>query len=53
MVRKGARTGEFPNAGDFTRELEVTRRTVLRDLDFLRSEENAPIEYDASRKGYQ
>ncbi len=26
---------------------------MARDLDFLRDEENAPIEYDESRKGYR
>jgi len=31
----------------------VSRRTVARDLDFLRDEENAPVEYDESRKGYR
>lgn len=46
------RTGKYPNATDFCREIQVTRRTILRDLDFLRYEETAPIEYDQSRKGY-
>jgi len=33
-------------------ELGVSWRTILRDLDYLRDDEGAPIEYDASRKGY-
>jgi predicted DNA-binding transcriptional regulator YafY len=33
------------------RELEVSRRTVARDLDFLRDEENAPVAYDATHHG--
>jgi predicted DNA-binding transcriptional regulator YafY len=36
MVREGTRTGSLPNCGHFTRELEVSRRTLMRDLDFLR-----------------
>lgn len=52
LIREGTRTGSLPNCGHFTRELEVSRRTVLRDLDFLRDEQNAPIAYDDSRKGF-
>jgi proteasome accessory factor B len=51
-IRVGTRTGRFPSASDFARELEVSWRTIMRDLDFLRDEDKAPIEYDASRKGY-
>jgi len=36
MVRKGEETGDLPNSSDFMREFEVSRRTVARDLDFLR-----------------
>ena len=39
MVREGAETGYLPNSSDFMREFEVSRRTVARDLDFLRDEE--------------
>ena len=34
------------------RELEVDRRTILRDLDYLRDRMGIPIEYDASQRGY-
>ena len=50
MVREGTQSGYLANSSDFGKELEVSRRTVARDLDFLRDEENAPIEYDESRK---
>jgi len=53
MVREGSEAGYLPNRGDFRRELEVSPRTLARDLDFLRDEERAPIEYDASRHGYR
>jgi predicted DNA-binding transcriptional regulator YafY len=52
MIRQGARTSLPPNCGHFMRELEVSRRTVMRDLDFLRDDHNAPIAYDDSRKGF-
>lgn len=53
MVREGSEAGYLPNRGDFRRELEVSPRTLARDLDFLRDEERAPIEYDATRHGYR
>ncbi len=53
LMREGTRSGSLPNCGHFTRELEVSRRTVMRDLDFLRDEQNAPIAYDDSRKGFR
>jgi proteasome accessory factor B len=42
----------FPNATDFEKELEVNRRTILRDLDYLRDRMRLPIEYDAKKRGY-
>ena len=36
--------GYLPSRSDFRRELEVSPRTLARDLDFLRDEERAPIE---------
>lgn len=53
MVREGTRTGRYPNAGTFCGELGVSRPTVMRDLDFLRYEENAPIAYVPSCFGYR
>jgi len=53
MVREGAETGDLPNSSDFMREFEVSRRTVARDLDFLRDEERAPLEYDDARHGFR
>jgi predicted DNA-binding transcriptional regulator YafY len=53
LIREGTRAGSLPNCGHFTRELEVSRRTLMRDLDFLRDDHNAPIAYDDSRKGFK
>jgi len=53
LIREGTRAGSLPNCGDFARELEVSRRTLMRDLDFLRDELHAPIAYDESRKGFR
>lgn len=53
MTREGTRNGFLPNCGHFMRELAVSRRTVMRDLDYLRDDHNAPIAYDDSIKGYR
>jgi predicted DNA-binding transcriptional regulator YafY len=52
MIRDGMARCAYANATAFVNAFEVPRRTVLRDLDFLRDDQGAPIEYDASRKGY-
>ena len=53
MVREGMAGGRLPNRSDFRRELEVSPRTLARDLDFLRDEEHAPIAYEPARHGYR
>jgi len=52
LLKEGTRTGRYVNASTFAGEFGITRRTVLRDMDLLKDEQNAPIEYDSSRKGY-
>ena len=41
----------WPNCRTLARDLEVTRRTILRDIDFMRRL-GAPIEFDPLRGGY-
>ena len=42
----------FPNCSTLADELEVSRKTVQRDIDFLRDRMGLPIEYDAGRFGF-
>ena len=53
MVREGMAGGRLPNRSDFRRELEVSPRSLARDLDFLRDEERTPIAYEPARHGYR
>lgn len=46
------RSGEYPNCLTFSLEWEVSQKTIQRDIDFLRDEAGAPIEYDRERKGF-
>ena len=39
------RAGKHPNARTVAAELEVSRRTVLRDVEFLRDSFGGPVEY--------
>ena len=42
----------FPNCTKLAKEFEVTVRTVMRDLDFMRDRLNLPIEFDSQRNGF-
>ncbi len=53
MLNAGMRSRRSPTMADFQRELEVSRRTIARDLDFLRMEESAPIAYDPRARSYR
>ena len=53
LIRGGTRTGSRPNCRHFIGEREVSRRTLMRDLDFLRDDHHAPIAYDDSSKGFR
>jgi predicted DNA-binding transcriptional regulator YafY len=46
------RAGKYPNCLTFAQEWEVSQKTVQRDIDFLRDQCGAPIEYDKARKGF-
>lgn len=44
--------GRFPNASTLAARLSVSSKTVQRDLDYLRDELEAPIEFDRFENGY-
>ena len=44
--------GTFPNATTLAREVEVTTKTIHRDIEFMRDRLNLPVEFDPSRNGY-
>jgi predicted DNA-binding transcriptional regulator YafY len=46
------REGGFPNAVVIARKLEVTPRTIQRDIEYMRDMYSAPIEYDYGHRGY-
>lgn len=48
---RAIRERQHPNALTFSKEYQVSQKTVQRDIDFLRGS-GAPLEYDRDRKGY-
>ena len=42
----------YPNCTGLSRELEVSAKTVMRDLEFMRDRLGLPLEYDAVKHGY-
>lgn len=45
--------GEFPNRTGLAGKIEVTTKTIQRDIDFMRDRLNLPIAYNGDRKGYE
>lgn len=43
----------WPNCTVLSRELEVSPKTVMRDLEFMRDRLGLPLEYDAVKHGYR
>ena len=45
-------SGTYPNVQTLMKRFEVSEATIIRDIDRLRYDFNAPIEYDRFKKGY-
>jgi predicted DNA-binding transcriptional regulator YafY len=46
------REGGFPSLARMAKALEVSERTIHRDLEHLRADRGAPLKYSNERKGY-
>ncbi len=44
--------GGYPNCSVLAQEMEVTAKTVQRDITFMQTQRNMPIEYDPVKHGY-
>ena len=51
-IHQSLQTGKFPNATTLARELEVSTKSIHRDIEFMRDRLNLPIAYDGARFGY-
>lgn len=47
------KSGEFPNRHRLAADIEVTTKTIQRDIDFMRERLRLPIAYDPDGGGYE
>lgn len=51
-IHQAIQSGQFPNTTTLARRLEVSTKTVQRDLEFMRDRLELPLEYHPQRFGY-
>ena len=51
-IHQALQAGGFPNASKLAREVEVSTKTIHRDIEFMRDRLNLPIEFAPSNNGY-
>jgi len=52
MIDEAIRSGSFPSVAKLAKKSEVAKRTIERDIEYLRDIYQAPIEYDWEKRGY-
>ncbi len=53
QIHATLKEGGFPNCSSLARQLEVSTKTVHRDLEFMRDRLGLPIEFRSERNGYE
>ena len=51
-IDSALRQQSFPTANDLARAVEVNPKTVRRDLDYLRDQLGAPVEFSREHNGW-
>ncbi|HEX4645602.1 MAG TPA: YafY family protein [Verrucomicrobiae bacterium] len=51
-IHQAVQSGKFPNASRLAGELEVSTKSIHRDLEFMRDRLQLPLEYNESRRGF-
>lgn len=51
-IHQAIQSGSFPNATNLAREIEVSTKSIQRDIEFMRERLSLPIEYVAAHNGY-
>jgi len=52
QIHELIKKGKFPNCQKLSKTLEVSYKTVQRDVDFMRDHLKLPIAYDSIRRGF-
>lgn len=51
-IHQAVQAGDYPNATRLAAELEVSAKSIHRDLEFMRDRLQLPLEFDRRRLGY-
>lgn len=51
-IHQALQAGKFPNASQLAREIEVSTKTIHRDLEFMRDRLSLPLVFDPQHNGY-
>jgi proteasome accessory factor B len=51
-IHQAIQSDRYPNSVVLAQELEVSQKSVYRDLEFMRDRLELPLQYDIPRKGY-
>ena len=51
-IHQALQAGTYPNAAKLAREIEVSTKTIHRDIEFMLDRLNLPLKFDASHNGY-
>ena len=52
-IHQAIQAGKYPTASSLSAELEVSSKSIHRDLEFMRDRLQLPLEWDASKFGYR
>jgi len=51
-IHQAIQTGKFPNATKLAGELEVSTKSIHRDLEFMKDRLDLPLKFDSRKNGY-
>lgn len=52
MIREGMQSGRLANCTNIAAAYEVSSKSIMRDIDYLKNQAGAPIEYVRDRHGF-
>lgn len=52
-IHQAIQSGTYPSADSLALELEVSAKSIYRDLDFMRDRLELPLAYDAKHRGFR
>ena len=51
-IHQAIQSGTYPNATALAGQLEVSTKSIYRDIEFMRDRLEIPVEFDGARNGY-